>query len=36
MFVDATAGVEAAIREQVGDEWVDMFKAAVEEVKAAQ
>ena len=36
MFVDATAGVEAAIREQVGDGWVDMFKAAVEEVKAAQ
>ena len=35
-FVDATAGVEAAIREQVGDEWVDSFKAAVEEVKAAQ
>ena len=30
LFVDATAGVEASVREKVGDELVDSFKAAVE------
>ena len=35
MFVDATADVENSVREKVGDELVDAYKAAVEQVKAA-
>ena len=35
MFVDATAGVEASVREKVGDELVDAYKAAVEQAKAS-
>lgn len=33
LFVDATAGVEQLIRDKVGDEFVDAYKAAVEEAK---
>ena len=35
MFVDATADVENSVREKVGDELVDSYKAAVEQAKAA-